>query len=231
MNETSPNTIDYYVWLLSDWAYLGGVRFIQMAARHNMRVNHIPMRMPDVYAASGGILLGQRSWQRQAYRIEELKRWRAKLAIPVNIEPKFFPADIDLASCVVIAAQRLGLPVADLVNAIMRAVWAEDRNVADPATIADIATARGLDAASLLAAATTEIVRAEYRANTDRALAAGVFGSPFYSFNGQVFWGQDRLDMLEEAIVFSRSSGLGRTPRTTVAIAATAICCSCDQTT
>jgi 2-hydroxychromene-2-carboxylate isomerase len=231
MNETSPNTIDYYVWLLSDWAYLGGVRFIQMAARHNMRVNHIPMRMPDVYAASGGILLGQRSWQRQAYRIEELKRWRAKLAIPVNIEPKFFPADIDLASCVVIAAQRLGLPVADLVNAIMRAVWAEDRNVADPATIADIATARGLDAASLLAAATTEIVRAEYRANTGRALAAGVFGSPFYSFNGQVFWGQDRLDMLEEAIVLSRSSGLGRTPQTTVAIAATAICCSCDQTT
>jgi 2-hydroxychromene-2-carboxylate isomerase len=212
MNEASPNTIHYYVWLLSDWAYLGGMRFIQMAARHNMRVNHIPMRMPDVYAASGGILLGQRSWQRQAYRIEELKRWRAKLAIPVNIEPKFFPADIDLASCVVIAAQGLGLPVADLVNAIMRAVWAEDRNVADPATIADIVTVQGLDAASLLAAAATEPVRAEYRANTGRALAAGVFGSPFYSFNGQVFWGQDRLDMLEEAIVLSRTLGLGRTP-------------------
>jgi 2-hydroxychromene-2-carboxylate isomerase len=212
MNETSPNTIDYYVWLLSDWAYLGGVRFIQMAARHNMRVNHIPMRMPDVYAASGGILLGQRSWQRQAYRIEELKRWRAKLAIPVNIEPKFFPADIDLASCVVIAAQGLGLPVADLVNAIMRAVWAEDGDIADPATIADIATAQGLDAGNLLAAATTEPVRTEYRANTGRALDAGVFGSPFYSFNGQVFWGQDRLDMLEEAIVLSRTLGLGRTP-------------------
>jgi 2-hydroxychromene-2-carboxylate isomerase len=212
MNEASPNTIHYYVWLLSDWAYLGGVRFIQMAARHNMRVNHIPMRMPDVYAASGGILLGQRSWQRQAYRIEELKRWRAKLAIPVNIEPKFFPADIDLASCVVIAAQGLGLPVADLVNAIMRAVWAEDGDIADPATIADIATAQGLDAGNLLAAATTEPVRTEYRANTGRALDAGVFGSPFYSFNGQVFWGQDRLDMLEEAIVLSRSLGLGRTP-------------------
>ena len=170
------------------------------------------MRMPDVYAASGGILLGQRSWQRQAYRIEELKRWRAKLAIPVNIEPKFFPADIDLASCVVIAAQGLGLPVADLVNAIMRAVWAEDRNVADPATIADIVTVQGLDAASLLAAAATEPVRAEYRANTGRALDAGVFGSPFYSFNGKMFWGQDRLDMLEEAIVLSRTLGLGRTP-------------------
>ena len=212
MSSTSSATIDYYVWLLSDWAYLGGVRFIQMAARHGLRVNHIPMRMPDVYAGSGGVLLADRAWQRQAYRIRELKRWRAKLGIPVNIEPRFFPTDIDLASCVVVAAQNRGLPVADLVNAIMRAVWAEDRDVAAPATIADIATGQGFDAASLLAEAGTEPVRAEYRANTRRALDAGVFGSPFYSFNGELFWGQDRLDMLEEAIVRAGGKDLGRTP-------------------
>ena len=211
MIGTSPDTIDYYVWLLSDWSYLGGVRFIQMAARHNLRVNHIPMRMPDVYAGSGGILLADRSWQRQAYRIRELRRWRARLGIPLNIEPRFFPADIDLASCFVIAAQNRSLPVADLVNALMRAVWAEDRDVADPATIADVATARGLDAASLLAEAGTEPVRAEYRGNTKRALDAGAFGAPFYSYNGELFWGQDRLDMLEEAIVRARSGNLGRT--------------------
>jgi 2-hydroxychromene-2-carboxylate isomerase len=212
MSSTSPATIDYYVWLLSDWAYLGGVRFIQMAARHGLRVNHIPMRMPDVYAGSGGVLLGDRAWQRQAYRIRELKRWRVKVGIPVNIEPRFFPTDIDLASCVVIAAQNRGLPVADLVNAIMRAVWAEDRDVADPATVSDIATGQGLDAASLLDEAGTESVRAEYRANTRRALDAGVFGSPFYSFNGELFWGQDRLDMLEEAIIRAGGKDLGRTP-------------------
>jgi 2-hydroxychromene-2-carboxylate isomerase len=212
MTRTSPTTIDYYVWLLSDWSYLGGVRFIQMAARHGLRVNHIPMRMPDVYAASGGILLADRSWQRQAYRIQELRRWRTKLGIPVNIEPKFFPTDIDLASGVVIAAQNRGLSVADLVNAIMRAVWAEDRDVADPATIAGIATALGFDAASLLGEAGTEAVLAEYRANTQRALDAGVFGAPFYSFNGELFWGQDRLDMLEEAIVRASAGDLGRTP-------------------
>jgi hypothetical protein len=102
-----------------------------------------------------------------------------ELAITVNIEPKFYPADIDLASCVVIAAQGLGLPVAELVNAIMRAVWAEDRNVADPATIADIATGQGLDAANLLAAAATEPVRAEYRANTGRALDCRYHGDVY----------------------------------------------------
>jgi 2-hydroxychromene-2-carboxylate isomerase len=205
-------TIDYYVWLMSDWAYLGGVRFVQLAARHGLKINHIPMRMQDVYAGSGGILLANRSWQRQAYRITELKRWRSKLGIPVNIEPKFFPADVDLASCMVIAAQQRGLPVADFVNAIMRAIWAEDRNVADPGVLTAIAERCGLDSRALLAAADTAAVRAEYRGNTERALAAGVFGSPFYFFAGELFWGQDRLNMLEEAIVRAAGGGVGRGP-------------------
>jgi 2-hydroxychromene-2-carboxylate isomerase len=212
MSEQRASTIDYYVWLLSDWAYLGGVRFVQMAARHGLKINHIPMRMQDVYAGSGGILLANRSWQRQAYRISELKRWRSRLGIPVNIEPKFFPADVDLASCVVIAAQQRGLPVADFVNALMRAVWAEDQNVADPAVLVAIAERCGLKGRGLLDAADAEAVRAEYRGNTERALSAGVFGSPFYAFAGELFWGQDRLDMLEEAIVRSAPGDLGRGP-------------------
>jgi 2-hydroxychromene-2-carboxylate isomerase len=207
--EQQPSTIDYYVWLLSDWAYLGGVRFVQMAARHRVNIKHIPMRMQDVYVGSGGILLANRSWQRQAYRITELKRWRSKLGVPLNIEPKFFPCDVDLASCVVIAGQRGGLPVADLVNAVMRAIWAEDWDVSDPAVLVALARRCGLDGPELLDAAGTEPVREEYRANTDRALAAGVFGSPFYVFAGELFWGQDRLDMLEEAIVRSAALAAG----------------------
>jgi 2-hydroxychromene-2-carboxylate isomerase len=210
--KQQTRTIDYYVWLMSDWAYLGGVRFVQMAARHRIGINHIPMRMQDVYAGSGGILLANRSWQRQAYRITELKRWRSKLGIPVNIEPKFFPADVDLASCMVIAAQRRGLLVADFVNAVMRAVWAEDQNVSDPSVLVAIAENCGLEDRSLLDAADTDAVRGEYRGNTDRALTAGVFGSPFYVFAGELFWGQDRLDMLEEAIVRSAAGDLGRGP-------------------
>jgi len=205
-------TIDYYVWLLSDWAYLGGVRFVQLATRHGLKINHIPMRMQDVYAGSGGVLLANRSWQRQAYRITELKRWRSRLGIPVNIEPKFYPADVDLASCVVIVAQQRGLPVADFVNAVMRAIWAEDRNVADSGVLVAIAERCGLEGRRLLDAANAEAVRTEYRGNTERALAAGVFGSPFYAFAGELFWGQDRLDLLEEAIVRSASGNLGRGP-------------------
>jgi len=212
MTERQLSTIDYYVWLASDWAYLGGVRFVQLAARRRLKINHIPMRMQDVYAGSGGILLANRSWQRQAYRIAELKRWRSRLGITVNIEPKFYPVDVDLASCMVIAAQRQSLPVADFVNAVMRAIWAEDRNAADPGVLVGIAERFGLDGRTLLDAADAEAVRAEYRRNTERALAAGVFGSPFYLFAGELFWGQDRLDMLEEAIVRSAAGHLGRGP-------------------
>jgi 2-hydroxychromene-2-carboxylate isomerase len=207
---SSKSTIDYYVWLLSDWAYLGGVRFTQIAARHGLTINHIPMRMPDVYAGSGGVLLSERSWQRQVYRIHELKRWSARLGVKVNIEPRFFPADIDLASCMVIAAQKHGLRVADYVNAIMTSIWAEDANPADPQVLTALAFRLGLDGAGLLAEAGTEAVTAEYRDNTQRALAAGVFGSPFYVYDGEIFWGQDRLDMLEEVIVQTRSDDLGR---------------------
>jgi 2-hydroxychromene-2-carboxylate isomerase len=207
-----PPAIDYYVWLSSDWAYLGGVRFVQLAARHGLQINHIPMRMQDVYAGSGGVLLADRSWQRQAYRITELKRWRSRLGIPVNVEPKFFPADVDLASCVVIAGQRRGLPVADFTNAVMRAIWAEDRDVSDPAVLIALAERCGIDGPMLLDLADAEAVREEYRGNTARALAAGIFGSPFYVFAGELFWGQDRLDMLEEAIVRLVAGNLGRGP-------------------
>jgi 2-hydroxychromene-2-carboxylate isomerase len=210
MIEQQGPAIDYYVWLLSDWAYLVGVRFVQLAKRHRLKINHIPMRMQDVYAGSGGILLGNRSWQRQAYRITELKRWRSRLGIPVNIEPKFFPCDVDLASCMAIAGQRRGLPIANFVNAVMRAIWAEDQNVAEPGVLIAIADRCGLEGRELVDAADAEAVRSEYRGNTACALAAGVFGSPFYVFAGELFWGQDRLDMLEEAIVRSATGNLGR---------------------
>ena len=170
------------------------------------------MRMQDVYAGSGGVLLADRSWQRQAYRITELKRWRSRLGMPVNIEPKFFPVDVDLASCVVIAAQQRGLPVADFVNAVMRAIWSEEQNVADPGVLVALAERCGLEGHGLLETADAEAVRAEYGGNTERALAAGVFGSPFYAFAGELFWGQDRLDMLEETIVRLGTGNLGRGP-------------------
>lgn len=212
MPSQSGLTIDYYVWLMSDWAYFGGIRFEQMMARHDITIRYIPMRMQDVYSKSGGILLQDRSRQRRSYRIQEMKRWSSKLGMPINIEPAFFPANVDVASCMVVAAQRQGLKVGGLVNAMMRALWVADADLSDTATLARLAEKSGFDAQKLLAEAREPVIRDEYEANTQRALEAGVFGSPFYVFGGEVFWGQDRLDMLEETIVGAKGNDLGRRP-------------------
>jgi len=214
MPEHGIPSIDYYVWLMSDWAYLGQVRFSQIAARHGVRVNYIPMRMQDVYAASGGIVLEKRSWQRRAYRIDELKRWSERLGMTVNVEPAYFPVDVDTASCMLIAAQGRGLNVDSLANAMMRAIWVEDENLADSEALLRISSRAGYDARALLEAASTPDACQEYASNTPRALEAGVFGSPFYVFEGERFWGQDRLEMLENRLIQAKGGDLGRRPRT-----------------
>jgi len=126
--------IDYYFWHMSDWAYFGHPRLEQIADRQGVSIDYMPVDLTHVYTRTGGILLPLRAKERQDYRFFELKRFREQLGIPLNLEPKFFPVSGDLASCVTIAAKRRGLPLARLVPAMMRAVWAEDRDVSDAGT-------------------------------------------------------------------------------------------------
>ncbi|MGH8818273.1 MAG: 2-hydroxychromene-2-carboxylate isomerase [Achromobacter pestifer] len=196
-------TIDYYFWLNSDWAYLGADRLEALAARQQATIRYLPVDLPNVYSRTGGVLLGQRSPERQAYRVAELARWCRKLGIHVNPRPAFMCPDAGLASRIVIAADRAGMPVLALYKAILKAEWCDDLDVSDPAVLRGILDQLGLDATGLLAAADAPDIEAAYRRNTDDAVKAGVFGSPSYVYRGEVFWGQDRLDMLEEAVAAS----------------------------
>src|SRR5690606_29906103 len=109
----------------------------------------------------------------------------------------------DLASCIVIAADQAGLPVAALYKAILAGEWYEGRDISNEAVLSDIVGEQGFRADDLFRQARTSTVQALYRRHTDDAIAAGVFGSPSYVFQGELFWGQDRLDMLEEAIAMA----------------------------
>ena len=100
----------------------------------------------------------------------------------------------------VIAAINDGLDVSDLVNAIMAALWAEDRNIGDEATLINIANAQGLDGQRLLAAGRDDAIEAQWLQNSKDALTAGVFGAPTYALGKQLFWGQDRLEFLDRAL-------------------------------
>ena len=120
--------------------------------------------------------------------------------MPLNLKPRFYPPDNRLATHAVIAAQQAGLDALRLSHAILHALWADERNSADRATLIAIAHENGMEGERLFAAATDAPVDAEFRRNSADAVARGVFGSPTYYFDGIPYWGQDRLDFLDRAL-------------------------------
>ena len=207
MDNIMERFIDYYFAPQSPWTYLGHQRFADIAAQSGAVVRVKPVDIGPVFAISGGLPLAQRPKQRQSYRLIELARYSDHLGMPIKLHPKFFPVVGDAAARRIIAAtgKADGDAGLRLAGAIMRAVWAEDRNIADEATLDAIASECGLDAGALRDASATPSVEALYQSNTEEAIAAEVFGSPTYvprfgRAKDQRFWGQDRLDLLAAAI-------------------------------
>jgi 2-hydroxychromene-2-carboxylate isomerase len=193
-------TIDYFISLNSPWTYMGGERFIDMAARHGATVTVRPVNFGAVFAESGGLPLPKRAPQRQAYRMMELKRWRDHLGIPLTLEPKYFPVDETLAAHMVIAARQRGDDALGFSQAILRALWAEERDTGDRGTLMDIARSHGLDADAVIAMAESGEAEQLRRADTQEAIDRQVFGAPSYVYRDEIFWGQDRLEFLDRAL-------------------------------
>lgn len=192
--------VDYYYTPASPWTYLGHQRFEAIARRHGATIQYKPVDYGKIFPLSGGLPLGKRAPQRQAYRLAELKRWREFLAVPLNIQPKYHPVASDLAAQLIIAAERAGAPRGTLSLALMRACWAEERNISDAETLVAVATEQGLDGAKLIATARTPEITMLYEAFTREAIDRQVFGAPFFIYKGEPFWGQDRLDFLDRAL-------------------------------
>lgn len=191
--------IDYYLATVSPWSYLGHERLVAMARRHGATIAVKPMNLGEVFPVSGGLPLSKRAPQRQAYRLVELKRWSEFLRVPINIRPKFFPANGDLAACWVLAADELGTDKAlALAGAVGHALWSEERDIADAGTLASVAEGLRLDARALGARAGD--MSGRYAELTREAIDRGVFGAPTYVVEDELFWGQDRLDFLDRKL-------------------------------
>jgi 2-hydroxychromene-2-carboxylate isomerase len=194
-------SVDYYLTPVSPWTYLGHARFVDIARRYRATIAVKPIDLGRVFPVSGGLPLAKRAPQRQAYRLMELKRWSSYLHLPLNLHPAHFPVSGDLASKWILAALEQGTDAAlDFAGACMRAVWVEERNVADRATLAAIAKAQGRDADALEARANAPDIARRYDVLTQEAIDRGVFGSPTYVCGGELFWGQDRLDFLDREL-------------------------------
>jgi 2-hydroxychromene-2-carboxylate isomerase len=194
--------IDYYVSLNSPWTHLGAARIEAMAMAHNATMRIYPVDFGAIFGKSGGLPLPQRSSQRQAYRLQELARWRDHLNIPIHIQPKFFPADEQLsAGCVIAIRQTIGdQPAIKLAHRILKALWQEEKNPADPATLHALITEIGLNADHIMNLASDQKWAERRLANTQEALDRNVFGAPSYVIGDDIFWGQDRLEFVERRL-------------------------------
>jgi 2-hydroxychromene-2-carboxylate isomerase len=194
--------VDYYFTPQSPWTYLGHDRFAQIARAAGATVRVLPIDLGGkVFPISGGLPLGQRAPQRQAYRLLELRRHADFLNLPLNVKPKYFPVSGDDASRLIIA---VGLSdgaeaAMKISGAIFTAVWAQERHIASEKVLAELLAECGLDAARL-EQSYSQAVQERYEANTGQAIEAGVFGAPSYVIDGEQFWGQDRLDFVERRL-------------------------------
>jgi len=194
------NVIDYYFWTSSDWAYFGNPRLKEIARKYGLAINYFPVDLATVYARTGGIKLALRSQERKDYRLEEMRRFSRDLSMPIVMQPRFPIVSTEMSSRVIIAAQAQGLPVHDLVHAVMAARWVHDEDIESRQVLTDVLRGLGLNASSIWDGAEQKEIADRYVRYTEEATGRGVFGSPFYFFRGEPFWGQDRLEHLRRAI-------------------------------
>ena len=191
-----------YNRLSSPWAYFAGPRLQDIVRRHRVKLVLKPYDFQAVVPKTGGVPLRTRPEPRRTYHELELDRWRKYLGMPLNLRPKHYPQVITdpnwnkAPGWMVIAAQEAGLDAFRLSHALLRALWAEERDIADPAVRRRIGDENGVDGAALVAGETSAPVQALYKQYSEEAEALGVFGAPTFIVEGERFWGQDRLEQL-----------------------------------
>ena len=196
------HSVDYYFAPQSPWAYLGHQRFHNILKKSGASVRVMPFDLGGkVFPISGGLPLGQRAPQRQAYRLTELERFSKWLGAPLHLKPTFFPVSGDDAAKLIIAVDMaVGADAAmNISGAILSAVWSQQRNIADEKTLVELLHEQHLPAACL-EQTYSQAVHERYESYTQMAMDAGVFGAPSYVLDGEIFWGQDRLDFVERAL-------------------------------
>lgn len=194
--------IDYYASLNSPWTHLGAARIEAMATAHGATLRIYPVDFGSIFAASGGLPLPKRSPQRQAYRLQELARWRDRVGAPITIQPKHFPSnEMPAAACVIGLRETVGdAPAIKLAHRVLKAVWQEEKNTGDLETLAGLIKEIGLNPDAVLKLG-SDPKWAEMRvADSQAALDRGVFGAPSYVIGDDIFWGQDRLEFVERRL-------------------------------
>ncbi len=196
--------VDYYFSLTSPWSYLGHDRLLEIVAKTRSTVTPFEVSFRStIFGQTGGLPVHKRAPQRQTYRLQELARWRDYLGVELNVHPEHWPNDETLAAHMVLVLRETdsGDTALRFAGLVMRAVWAEDRDISDKTTLLQIAAEAGIDGAATMAHTSNPEWAALREAQTTAAIERGVFGAPSYCIDDQIYWGQDRLDFVERHIV------------------------------
>ncbi len=192
--------IIHYFSPMSGYAYLGFGELSAIGERHGVRIEHRPVDIQRVFAASETTAPAKQSPARMAWRRADMLRWADRRKLPLNVTPRHWPVDASLAARAIIAAGQTGFGETALAEAILAAIWARNLDIANRDVIAALARECGLDHAAILADADKAKASDRYAQNTQDAIAAGVFGSPSMIVGSTLYFGQDRLDFLEQAL-------------------------------
>ncbi|WP_350431875.1 2-hydroxychromene-2-carboxylate isomerase [Shewanella sp. H8] len=192
--------IDYYFTSLSPYAYLGHNTFIALANKHKTNIHYKPIKLAKLFAELGVLPVKQRPQARQDYRLIELARWSKKRHLSLNLHPAFFPADPSLADRCAIALQQVGQNPSEFVGNVLAACWAQEQNIADETVIRQILTSLNIDTDSIVQQALSSEIDEIYEVNTIEAIEKGLLGVPTYVYQNEPFWGQDRLDLLNDEL-------------------------------
>jgi 2-hydroxychromene-2-carboxylate isomerase len=194
--------IDYFYATHSIFAYLGSAKIQAVARAAGARLVHKPFNYQPVIETSGAGSTRNRSAAHRAYYFgREIERWAEWREVPVMEGfPTHHWADMHLASGALIAAAEQGLDVDSLSHGFLQGHWRDDADLSDVDTLTQLISAAGLDPRPLLDAAATPETKAIFQRNTDEAIHRSVFGSPTYFVDGDMFYGQDRLELVERAL-------------------------------
>lgn len=193
-------SIEFYFTVLSSYAYLASPRLAELRDRTGATIIFKPVDIMDVFEAAGTLPPTKQPEIRRRYREMDLSRVARAHGMPINLKPAFWPVPQELASGMIIAAQEAGLDPMPLTQGILKTVWATHGNIAEAETLSELAKACGYDGEALVTQAGSAPVKAAFAANTTEAINKGVFGSPSFVVDGEVFWGQDRLSYLEAVL-------------------------------
>jgi 2-hydroxychromene-2-carboxylate isomerase len=202
---STKRKLDFYFSFISLYTYIGYEAFEALVQKYDLEVTYKPIDLHAVFSVSGGLPVSKRPPQRQAYRFVEMQRWAITRNIPLVLKPKHHPSDPVIGHRMLIAAMAQNLDVRAFIRNSLKILWVDDLDIKDSQVMVEVANKSGLNGELLLKDSASDEVDTEVNRLTAEAVERQVFGTPFFFYRDEPFWGQDRLDLLEDAIKSSRA--------------------------